>query len=581
MAGDNDLFGDSSSDDADTDDLIAAAKSQPIAHKKDGGGTAAAKKKSSTQKKTPDADNDDDDDDDDESDFGGGNKDDDDEEEAGLFDSSSEDEGPKKKKLGKKKKAGAAAAGKKKAAAAAAKKRPAKKDTRSKKERMEALAKKRAGGDDSSEMKKPRKKRAKTSKEGEGGEKKKEGEDGYESYDSADFQRTKEDDDFIDADDEDPDALKELYSEQHFAADDEAMEYDSDDERTKKKKKSGGGSRKSGGGGGLDKISLSDDEDGKPSATSALKDAVKRMQRKKKEVKKLSELEEEGTVFLKLMDEAADADDECIANRKPALKRLGMLQQVMDMLARKDMVRVLLDLDLLSVVKRWVQPLPNGTLGNVTLRRRIIESIANMTGENGVNAHDLKQSGFGKTVMQLYMHKSETPEMKRLLKSTIEQWSRPIFQKSGNMRDLERAQMARVGIHEGSLVGIARAHAAEAKNEERRKSGGGDASKRGSNEDDLAEIISSGSKATAGEAGNNRVRVPYSKGFQYSVRPESKSGYVGDKRNLVSAKAAQGGVVKDGDRREALGKRMIQKSRKTNKQTQRSANISIEGRAVK
>ena len=33
-----------------------------------------------------------------------------------------------------------------------------------------------------------------------------------------------------------------------------------------------------------------------------------------------------------------------------------------------------------------------------------------MTGENGINAHDLKRSGFGKTAMTLYMHRSETPE---------------------------------------------------------------------------------------------------------------------------------------------------------------------------
>ena len=37
---DTDLFGDSSSDEADTDDLIAAAKSQPIAKKKKAGETS-------------------------------------------------------------------------------------------------------------------------------------------------------------------------------------------------------------------------------------------------------------------------------------------------------------------------------------------------------------------------------------------------------------------------------------------------------------------------------------------------------------------------------------------------------------
>jgi transcription factor SPN1 len=588
MAGDGDLFGDSSSD-ADTDDLIAAAKSKPIAKKKD------PKKKAAPKEKIPDADNDDDDDDDDgdDSDFegGGGGGD------AGLFDSSDEDEGPKKqgsskaKKLGGKKRKKPAAKKKKKPSAAAAEKNedggggggPPKKDTRSMKERMEALAKKRSATTGAADSGGPeKKKRAKSKGDGEGG---KEGggepgkEGGYASgdaYDSETFERTKDDDDFIDADDEDPDALKELYSEQHFE-DERPDEYDSEEEKKMKKKAYGGGGKSA----GLDKISLSDDEDDGTNATSALKMAVKRMKPKKKIAKKLNELEEEGTEFLKLMEAAADADEESIAKRKPGMKKLAMLQSVMDMLARKDMTRVLLDLDLLVICKRWIQPLPNGSLCNVTLRRRILEAVTNnMSGENGVNTHDLKQSGFGKTVMQLFNHRSETPEMKKMLKNAIEQWSRPIFQKSGNMRDLERAQAARGSNGDGSLVGIARAHAAEERREERRKTG---PRKRGRNTDDLTNIITGDNKAKGSqEAGSNRVRIPYSKGFQYSIRPESRHGNVGDKRNLVSAKAAGGGsMTRDGDKREALGKRMIEKSRKTNKQTQRSANISIEGRVVK
>ena len=303
--------------------------------------------------------------------------------------------------------------------------------------RMAALAKKRAGtqGDKAASPGagdgEPRKKRTKAG--GEGGEDGK-GYDSGDSYDSADIQRTRADDEFIDAADEDPDALKELYAEQHF--DDERPDgYDSDDEGGGKKKKRGAsaGGRGGKGGAGLDKISLSDDEGCEgASASNALKAACRRMQKAKKEKKTLGQLEEEGTAFLRGMDEAADLDAASVAAKRPATKRLALLPRVLDTLARKDMARVLLDLDLLSACKRWVEPLPNGSLGNVTLRRRILEALAAMTGENGIATHDLKRSGFGKTAMTLYMHRSETPEMKKLLKGLIEQWSRPIFQKSGN-----------------------------------------------------------------------------------------------------------------------------------------------------
>lgn len=436
------------------------------------------------------------------------------------------------------------------------------------KERMEALAKKRhaAGGDGvGGGSKEPRKKRSKPDQES-GGEKKAEGYESGDSYDSATFKRTKDDDDFIDADGEDPDALKELYAEQHF--DDERPDgSDSEDEGGKKKSK---GSRKSSGG-GLDKINLDDDVGEETAdATSALVAAVKRMAKKKKETKKLPELELEATEFLKEMDAAADADDQSIANRKPATKKLAMLPKVLETLAKKDMQRPLLDLDLLRVAKRWVQPLPSGSLGNITLRKAIFETIAMMTGENGVNSGDLKRSGFGKVTMALYMHKSETPAMKRLLKNLIDQWSRPIFQKSGDMRDLEKIQATR-GINEsGSLVGIARST--------QRKPSPGE-TKHGKTEEELAQIISEGSKNTR-DSGNNRVRVPYSKGFQFSVRPTNRTGDVSDKRNLVSASGKVSMGV-DGEKRNALSKRMMEKNRPVNKQSQRSANISIEGRTVK
>jgi transcription factor SPN1 len=213
--------------------------------------------------------------------------------------------------------------------------------------------------------------------------------------------------------------------------------------------------------------------------------------------------------------------------------------------------------------------------------------------------------------MALYMHKSETPEMKKVLKGMIETWSRPIFQKSGNLHDLEGAQAARGrgGGDSSSLAGLARARHVEQKREEEeraRRAGSGSSGKgspsaaaaaasssssssssgRGRTEDDLERIIASGGDGSARDIGNNRVRIPFSKGFQYSVRPESRRGNVSDSRNLVSGRKAAGGgggvggAVAD-ERMAALAKRMDAKSKKVNKATIRSANISIEGRVVK
>ena len=629
---DDDLFGDDDgSDGEDTDDLIAAASAKQgppsIAHSK------TIKKVSATTSRSA-ADFDDNDDDDDS-----------DDDAAGLFDSSDEDDdaGPTKKKKVKSKKLLGGGKNKGKKLFVGGSNKTEKRDSSSSttadatktqpktmKERMEALANKKriAGGvKDTSEGAEPKKKRSKnsttTNATAANGVEKNTNDD-EESVNSAEFVRTKEDDDFIDSDD-DSVARKELYAEQHF--DDE--ENSDMEEKTKKKKNTaaataaGKGGRKSGGGGGIDKISLSDDEDANNpnDATNALKAAVRNMSKSKKKLPGLADLEEEGNAFLRQMEDAADADDKCIAAKTPAFNKLAMLPTVLSMLVRKrpetgkdgtSMVRVLLDNDLLSYCKRWVQPLPNGTLGNVTLRRGIIDCVATMTGELGVQTSDLKRSGFGRTVMTLYRHKNETQEMKKILKGMIEQWSRPIFQKSGNLRDLEGAQQQQqqygMGGNDNSLVGLARARHLEARREEEERSsatatssragGGGtrggakmESSGRGRTEDDLERIIAKGAEA-ARDLGNNRVRIPYSKGFQYSIRPESRHGNVSDSRNLISGRKAEGrnsaggsnggggGGIMD-EKRGALSKRMEAKSRKTNKSTQRSANVSVEGRVVK
>jgi transcription factor SPN1 len=496
----DDLFADSDSD--DTADLIKNSKTttnKRLQKKKSPAKKAAAPKKAAAAADS------------------GSDKDDDDK---GLFDSDSDDDDD----------------GKKPAAKAA----PTK--TLSKRERLEALANRH------------RKEPAPTA----GDKPKKEKPDGYgseDSYDSEEFERTKEDDDFLDTTGEDAEAVNELYAEQHF--DDERP--DREEKKIKKRKIRYDDDR---GGGGED---LRGETTGEGEPENPIMAAVHRMKKVKRGKKSYTEMEEEAKMFLGRMELACEEDEMSIAERVPAVKKLSMLKEVLEMLTRNDIQRVLLDLDLLTICKRWVQPLKSGTLGNVTIRQKLLEAIANMTGETGVTAADLKRSEFGKVVMSLAMHKSETPMMKRQLKGLIEQWSRPIFQKSGNMRDLERVHGTR---GEGGLAALSRQQHAVAKATEAAKRRDGDVRQ------DVQSLIASGKKG-GGEAGINRVRVPYSKGFSYSVRPAAKTSIAdspADKRR------ASGPSNKDN--RGKLAKRMIEKGRVVTK-NQRSANISVEGRVAK
>lgn len=419
----------------------------------------------------------------------------------------------------------------------------------SKRERMEALTKKKRMEQRKAAGKLPRKAGSGDGKDGGG----KEGYDSEDTYNSAEYVRTKEDMDFIDTEGDDADAVAELYADQNF--DDERGE--AMEEPKKKKKIKGAGSER--GRSELAELRAEADDD------NPIMEAVKKMARKKRVQKKMSELEEEAKVFLSKMEEAADEDEEAVAQKRPALKKLSKLNEVCEFLANRDMTRPLLDMDVLSICKRWIQPLPNGQLGNVTVRQRLLKAISLMTGENGITPHDLKRSEFGKVVMSLYMHKSETPAMKRQMKGLIEQWSRPIFQKSGNMHDLERVQHAR------GATGISQVARTQQMSQARTSVNPAPAKYRGGKGQDLNSLINSGSKGKT-ESGINRVRVPFSKGFQYSVRPQNRTGGAVDNRRQVSGPTQ--------DARGKLGKRMVEKGRAVSKNV-RSANVSVEGRVAK
>lgn len=404
-----------------------------------------------------------------------------------------------------------------------AKPAPKKKEL-SKREKMEALARKKRQDDS------PRKKKA-PPMETEAGAKKEDGYDSEDSVDSAQIERTQDDINFIDTTGEDEDAVKELYAAQHFDAEEDDME----DHGPKKKRKYRNDEA---------------EEEGKE-PDNPLVAAMMRLKKKQRKKKSVAEMEDEVKSFIGRMEAAAEADEQAFAERKPGLNRLQMLSEVVDMMKKRDYTDFLIDMDLLTVVRRWIQPLPNGQLGNVTVRQKLLEAVANMP---GIHPNALKRSELGKTVMVLHKHPQETPAMKRQTRELIEQWSRGIFQKSGNMRDLEHVHHSR---GEGSLGAVRRPQSTAATSTKAAQHGSGD----------LKSLLTSGKRGgDALSASVNRVRVPFSKGFAYSVRPTNRSGDI----KAASAKESHGG----------LKKRMLDKAKKVGK-NQRSANISIEGRRTK
>ena len=169
--------------------------------------------------------------------------------------------------------------------------------------------------------------------------------------------------------------------------------------------------------------------------------------------------------------------------------------------------------------------------------------------------------------MALFKNKNETKEMRKQHKALIEQWSRPIYNKSADYHDLALAQSqaAEANFVPKSVQAVHAQQKAESRDRQERAK-----SQVASRPEDL--ISGKGFKGNGTGIGE-RVSVPFSKGFQFTIRPANK---VDEATNqiMASKKVKKGGVM------EKLNKSMIEKNRPLVK-NERSLNMSVAGRGSK
>lgn len=149
------------------------------------------------------------------------------------------------------------------------------------------------------------------------------------------------------------------------------------------------------------------------------------------------------------MTEAWREDKESIDEQRPALRKLNMLGTVERIMKQRSLHETLLDYNILEVVRNWLQPWPQTDemgrevhlqkrfLPNVTIRTTLYESLSTMP----IRPEHLKNSerdgpGLGKVILMLLKHPKETIKNKRFLQGMLEEWSRQIFKKTKDYRQL-------------------------------------------------------------------------------------------------------------------------------------------------
>lgn len=128
------------------------------------------------------------------------------------------------------------------------------------------------------------------------------------------------------------------------------------------------------------------------------------------------------------MIKAAEADATAHDQSLPAIHKVKMLPEVVALLNRNTHVQTLTDPDtnLLEAVRFFLEPLNDGALPAYNIQRDLFAAIAKLP----INKESLIASGIGKVTLFYTKSKKVEVNIKRQAKKLIEEWTRPLLQKS-------------------------------------------------------------------------------------------------------------------------------------------------------
>ncbi|CAN6442698.1 unnamed protein product [Victoria cruziana] len=260
--------------------------------------------------------------------------------------------------------------------------------------------------------------------------------------------------------------------------------------------------------------------------------------------------------FMARLEVAAEEDAELNRQAKPAINKLKLMPTLTDVLSKRQLQQEFLDRGVLSVLKNWLEPLPNGCLPNINVRTALLNLLIDLPID--VEQHDrkeqLKRSGLGKVIMFLSRSDEETTSNKKLARELVDKWSRPIFQKSTRFEDMKTYDDERVPIRKSSA-----------------KMAAGNAGGFQSRDDDLDLVGFSHEPKSGQSASRQQVSRPEAVALDFLVRPQSKVD-----PEEVRTRAKQ---VKQDNYRMKMNKK-LQQLKAPRRKPMQAHKLSVEGRGL-
>ncbi|KAJ4958948.1 hypothetical protein NE237_026059 [Protea cynaroides] len=177
-----------------------------------------------------------------------------------------------------------------------------------------------------------------------------------------------------------------------------------------------------------------------------IKDLFKMGKKKKKSDKTPAEIAMLVEHLMAELEVTAEEDAELNRQSKPAINKLKKLPLLTEVLSKKQLQQEFLDHGVLTLLKNWLEPLPDGSLPNINIRTAILKILNDfpIDLEQYDRREQLKKSGLGKVIMFLSRSDEETTSNRKLAKDLVDKWSRPIFNKSTRYEDMRNYDDERV-----------------------------------------------------------------------------------------------------------------------------------------